>query len=525
MYAHIRQQMTSIGRFSHDSETIGNPSVPTVFLALTGPKPFTASHFLQLWQTRDLSNQHPRLEQCIDDTQPGFFRPATKPLHHRVVDTVFPTLYRTDLAHRMAYLLTSPLPVHEALWEAYVATNNSSDSDCDSNNHKTNIGTSGAISKLKSDHLPSDHTSESLIMFRSHHALADGSSLVSAFLELCDEADDIKEQIRAELQKRKKKAKTILQAIWRWFQRFLWFCHGSIQASFYQMRLIWGMPRNPLELVYELSDTTTGDSNIRGDSGILGTAGRTVSWCDAAPLEQVKQVARAHGTQITINDIWVSCASYAMARQLEQHRKRLALRATTEDDGKNNRKKAVLPTFDHINIVVPVHLSGGVLLPGQSIGNFIGAFAARIPGETKVLPCGQPDAHNRLMKVHKTLDWVKRSPAPWIGYLSARTSSLLPLSWTKYLFRKASANACLSISNVRGSPTKLHMDGQTIQSMAGFLPLPPGIPVGVVVMSYAGVVSLTVTAQPWAVPDADQFLLWMLEEYQRLLQESQTVPL
>ena len=57
--------------------------------------------------------------------------------------------------------------------------------------------------------------------------------------------------------------------------------------------------------------------------------------------------------------------------------------------------------------------------------------------------------------------------------------------------------------------------------MAGFLPLPPGIPVGVVVMSYAGVVSLTVTAQPWAVPDADQFLVWMLEEYQRLLRESQ----
>ena len=497
--------MTSIGRFSHDSETLGNPSVPTVFLALTGPKPFTASHFLQLWQTRDLSNQHPRLEQCIDDTKPGFFRPAIKPLHHRVVDTVFPTVYRTDLAHRMSYLLTSPLAVHEALWEAYVATNHKSDGVNNDSTNNSNIGISGAISKLKSDHLPSDHTSESLIMFRSHHALADGSSLVAAFLELCDEADELKELIRSEIQRRKRKAKTILQAIWKWFQRFLWFCHGSIQATFYQMRLVWGMPRNPLELVFQLSSssssTALSDSSNGGD-----TAGRTVSWCDAAPLEQVKQVARAHGTQITINDIWVSCASYAMAKQLEEHRQQLAIR-----NGK------VLPTFDHINIVVPVHLSGGVLLPGQSIGNFIGAFAARIPGET--VPGEQRD--DRLMEVHKTLDWVKRSPAPWIGYLSARTSSILPLSWTKYLFRKASANACLSISNVRGSPKKLHMDGHTIQSMAGFLPLPPGIPVGVVVMSYAGVVSLTVTAQPWAVPDADQFLVWMLEEYQRLLRESQ----
>jgi hypothetical protein len=31
------------------------------------------------------------------------------------------------------------------------------------------------------------------------------------------------------------------------------------------------------------------------------------------------------------------------------------------------------------------------------------------------------------------------------------------------------------------------------ENTAGFLPLPPGIPVGVVVMSYGGVVSLTVT--------------------------------
>lgn len=81
-----------------------------------------------------------------------------------------------------------------------------------------------------------------------------------------------------------------------------------------------------------------------------------------------------------------------------------------------------------------------------------------------------------------------------------------------------------------------------VESAHGFLPLPPGIPVGVgefdlnvifllmptslmnglllqlptVVQSYAGGMSLSVTAEKWAVPDADSFLIWVMEEYIRL---------
>jgi hypothetical protein len=60
------------------------------------------------------------------------------------------------------------------------------------------------------------------------------------------------------------------------------------------------------------------------------------------------------------------------------------------------------------------------------------------------------------------------------------------------------------------------LDGQAIVSMAGFLPLPPSIPIGVSITSYNGEISLSVTAEPWAVPDGDLFLKWMLEEYARL---------
>jgi hypothetical protein len=56
------------------------------------------------------------------------------------------------------------------------------------------------------------------------------------------------------------------------------------------------------------------------------------------------------------------------------------------------------------------------------------------------------------------------------------------------------------------------MGGRRLESIYGFVPLPLGIPVGVVVRSYAGSMALTVTAEAYAVPDTDRFMSWVLEE-------------
>jgi len=55
-----------------------------------------------------------------------------------------------------------------------------------------------------------------------------------------------------------------------------------------------------------------------------------------------------------------------------------------------------------------------------------------------------------------------------------------------------------------------------VESVAGFIPLPPGVPVGVVVQSYAGSMSLSLNAERYAIPDPDKFLKWVVEEYQAL---------
>eukprot|EP00560_Eucampia_antarctica_P003316 CAMPEP_0197842728 /NCGR_PEP_ID=MMETSP1437-20131217/46908_1 /TAXON_ID=49252 ORGANISM="Eucampia antarctica, Strain CCMP1452" /NCGR_SAMPLE_ID=MMETSP1437 /ASSEMBLY_ACC=CAM_ASM_001096 /LENGTH=220 /DNA_ID=CAMNT_0043452651 /DNA_START=697 /DNA_END=1359 /DNA_ORIENTATION=+ len=218
-----------------------------------------------------------------------------------------------------------------------------------------------------------------------------------------------------------------------------------------------------------------------------------------------------------MNDLFVSCVCAAIARQLAEHRERTNRpEIDLEERSPNNMIR-------HFNVGCPVHLAGGIIPPGRGIGNLIGAFVARVPGEMgdDGTISSSPSASDRLIQVSSSLSSQKNSPAPILSYILAKTASdWLPESWAKSFLSKANANLAVIVSNSRGPPQKLHINGRPVEAIAGFFPLPPGVPVGVIVQSYAGTVSLSVTAEKWAVPDADKFIGWILEEYQRLCAEA-----
>jgi hypothetical protein len=93
----------------------------------------------------------------------------------------------------------------------------------------------------------------------------------------------------------------------------------------------------------------------------------------------------------------------------------------------------------------------------------------------------------------------------------------LSAAWLPFIFFKASAGAVAVVTNTRGSPDYVHMGGRRVESIYGFVPLPLGIPVGVAVSRYAGRMGLALTPKPYAVPDADRVMSWVLEEYLSLL--------
>jgi hypothetical protein len=555
--------MTAIGRFTVLSETAFNPSIVTFFMTLSGPS-LTSTEFQQLWKDRDMPAQHPRFHSTLSAHKPGYFQQHHVVEHETDNDTentdseslrnkkqnltdflslhISEALYpvavtaRKDLTARITALQTDPWPLTESLWHVYVATTSKNKNNVSSNNMMT---TDTDTDKDTPKDSQAARTPSSVILFRGHHALADGASMGAALLDLCDEAVAMKEQIADYLQNQRR-ARRVKAASLSWWQllcqqwyRLAQLCAGSLAAVVHQLKLyvadIWelsflswsGPSSNPWHVLKQeaaeeaaaiaiaIAMDTTKTTNTN-------TPTRNVSFSQAATVEQAKFVAvTLGGKKATINDVFCSCVTAALVKQLAWHRERRRVVNGDNDDEEKDDKNS-LPRQRHMNIAVPVHLKGGVILPGESVSNQLGAFCVRLPGEDESL-----DSAERLQAVHKELYSVKRTPAAFLSHWVARTltqsAHILPASWVPFLFSKASAGAVAVVTNTRGTPQHVHMGGRRVESIYGFVPLPPGIPVGVVVSSYAGSMALTVTAEPYAIPDADRFMSWVLEEYLSLL--------
>jgi len=542
--ATIRKRMTSIGHFTLKSQTSQNLSIPTFFIALASnlssndsipvdllpykkPSDFTLSELESIWAKKNMAHLHPRFHSKICTKDEGFFiQDASQIDRFRLLqdyarETLHPFSYRVDLQKRIEYLLTQPMETSKHLWEVYISNGP--------------LGSSGAISQKKvaayerkgADKAAQEYKDvnismideqnkhyikprETLLLFRAHHAIADGVSLVAALGDLVDEADKINLHLNDEIRKRQEllRWQRPLQRICRFLINCVRFFIGALLAFFrhlYFMAIAWN--HNPFLNATHTSKFT----NV--DSSDVYQSTRSVSWCEIATVEEVKSIAKTVGPNVTINDVFVSCVTRALAHQLSEHRERIAL----ESHSKASQKEE-----NYINIVIPVHLFGGIHIPGSEMGNRIGAFVARVPCEGKRdVGMTEYSSIKHLESVHASLQAVKNSPSAIISFLIAKVSTTcLPSSWVKFLFRQMSANAAAVITNTRGFPMKVHINGRSVEAVAGFLPLPPGIPVGVVIQSYNDMISISLTAEKWAIPDADRFLGWVLEEYENVLDET-----
>jgi len=272
---------------------------------------------------------------------------------------------------------------------------------------------------------------------------------------------------------------------------------GSVKAFMYQGYLLVTSRTHPFQFILDHYENEKCNDQI---------VGRSVSWCDAASLSEVNRVAKTLYSKATVNDLFVTCVSAAIRRQIAFH----ADKMSPISDNMN-----ITPS--HVNVVIPVHLMGGILPPGYSLSNKIGALAARIP--TASSSSSDVDI---LIKTSQTLSFLKQTPTALLSHIFAKfiTTAFSP-SVASSLFSNANQNAAFVLSNVRGPSGKIHWNGREIVSMGGFVPLPPGMFVGVGVQSYNGTVSITINADKRIVPDADLFLKWVLEEYTFLCQNAE----
>jgi hypothetical protein len=341
-------------------------------------------------------------------------------------------------------MLTANLDLNNRLWEAHISNGP--------------LGSSGAISAAKVRKIieasppQGKYHGETVILFRAHHALGDGVSLGAAIADLSDEAEEFRESVQNHVSTlRSKKTHTVplFLRLLRSLQKIvLYWIIGSIRAlcRHFYLILISKNPFDEIILLYQEREPTTNVDIVEEPGYNI----RSVSWCDAAPIDQVKQVARTIlPYSATLNDVFVACVAYAVLRQLEEHQEILGI-----------TDKSSLPK--DINVVVPMHLAGGVLLPGESVGNRIGAFVARVPAKMKNKK-GDGATNNgeegikRLKMTSQALTAIKNTPAAWVAYFLARFSSTyLSESLNKSMFLLNNCNATAVVSNVRGPPNEIH---------------------------------------------------------------------
>ena len=536
-----RRRMTNVGRFSLVSETEQNPSIPVMVLAMTG-KPYFAEDFWRIYRERKVAEKHPRFSARLDATRTHFVfddeesHQESASSKNNIRDRMYPQIRVAELKDRINDAsLYEPLDLNSRLWEAWTATGGA-------------VGQSGAISgdmiPVKDATKNNEKDVESLVLFRAHHCLGDGVSLGAVFGDLMDEGPEMQAKIQAQIKIYKKKKKGT-----PWWKKLLFVLYywiwGSMKALLYQTYLFVSSwydqyehedPWIILKTIYDEKQNT-----LISDKKQQPVPPRSLAWETIAPVDEVKKVAEFYSklnrkengkkSKITINDVFCSCASAAVVKQLAYHS---AVNPTL------SKQKLSLPSM---NLIIPVHLQGGILLPGQGMGNKIGAMVSRIPGDRvkhkKNLDTTDRSvlAQERLIQVHSVLNARKQTPVAVLSYLMAGIMGYLSpsssndastnnttgysvgsssSSWTPWLFRKAHANASLVVTNVRGPEHVMHMEGRPVRAILGFLPLPAGVPLGLVVNSYDNKMSLTVTAEEYAVPDADQFLRWVKEEYELL---------
>lgn len=200
--------------------------------------------------------------------------------------------------------------------------------------------------------------------------------------------------------------------------------------------------------------------------GPLGTTKRA-SWTAPLPLGDVKSVARAYG--VTVNDVALALTAGA-------------LRAYALERGAE-------PV--DVRIFSPVDLRHGRHDP---LGNRFGIVLCRLPVSTA-------DPVARLLAVHATTTALKAGQQARATYVALTVAGRLPARVQRLASRVLSARATAAMSNVRGPSGSLTLAGVPVTRLMFWVPQLGSVNCGVSVVSYAGSVTIGVSADALVVPD------------------------
>jgi WS/DGAT/MGAT family acyltransferase len=325
-----------------------------------------------------------------------------------------------------------------------------------------------------------------VVVFRIHHAIADGIALIGVTMALVDGAE--RRRHRAELAEEDE----------GWLQNLMAPVVAAINVGTQAtstLRTVLDLLRNPLraagylragagvagELSYLLFMSSDTPTRFKGKP--QGT--KRVAWSEPLRLPEVKAVSRALGA--SINDMLLSCVAGALRRYL----------AGMGDTTKGVECRALVP----INLRQPGDLE---------LGNRFGIIAVE-------LPVGIEHPLERLMTVRQRMLALKTSYEPGVTLGLFAALGYLPKVVQDQLFDILLSRATAVMTNVPGPAEPLSVAGSVLRQSLFWVPQTGDIGMGVSILSYAGKVQFGLIADAALTPDPEAIVGRFAEEFDRYL--------
>ena len=218
-----------------------------------------------------------------------------------------------------------------------------------------------------------------------------------------------------------------------------------------------------------------------------GTVGehKAIAWSPSIPLDEVK--ATAHANAATVNDVLVTCVAESLRAYLEQHQ--AVCHSVTWDVPVN------LKPFDP---TLPVVLGNSFALVQLE------------------LPTNIDDPQRTLEVVRRRMGRIKRGHEAVVDFgVQAAISRM-----SKRLYRATIdllANRAIGVlTNVPGPQVPLYVAGQKVEGMMGWAPLTADQVMSFTIYSYDGKVFVGIAADAGLVPDHEQIVEGFADAFRRL---------
>jgi len=219
---------------------------------------------------------------------------------------------------------------------------------------------------------------------------------------------------------------------------------------------------------------------------------RGVAWADDIALEPLRHQAKVLG--VRVNDLLMAALAGAFGRQLHHN-------------------SAELPPDQNLRISVPVNLRHG---KGRALGNHFGLVLLD-------LPVGEPCQMTRLRLVSERMAELKDSAQARATMLGLAAAGHLPVPLERKLVDRIGSKAIAVVSSLPGPRRQVHIGGARMRNLVFWPPQSGGIGLGLSFFSYASRLSFGISADLALLPNPRGLLEAFRSELEEL-QALQPVP-